>query len=136
MNNKKEKNFADFQNLIFFYKNKKLLNTIFLNFDHSKTFPGVTWCPTKKFGPDRFSCFDVYWIQTNRQKQTNRQTSQIYIYMIRKSEFAPKRLNFFRHCFRQNFSSSTKLSLTFPGVMWVPSTFLSSISWAVLTVIG
>ncbi len=30
----------------------------------------------KKFGPDRFSRFDVYWIQTN--KQTNRQTSQIY----------------------------------------------------------
>ena len=30
-----------------------------------------------KFGPDRFSCFDVYWmnwIQTN--KQTHRQTSQ------------------------------------------------------------
>ena len=26
----------------------------------------------KKFGPDRFSRFDVYWIQTN--KQTNRQT--------------------------------------------------------------
>ena len=34
----------------------------------------------KKIGPDRFSRFDVYWIQTN--KQTNRQTSQIYIYII------------------------------------------------------
>jgi len=35
----------------------------------------------KKFGPDRFSRFDVYWIQTNKQtdKQTDRQTSQIYI---------------------------------------------------------
>ena len=31
----------------------------------------------KKFGPDRFSRFDVYWIQTN--KQTNAQTSQIYL---------------------------------------------------------
>jgi len=30
----------------------------------------------KKFGPDRFSCFDVYWIQTNRQ------TSQIYTEII------------------------------------------------------
>ena len=28
----------------------------------------------KKFGPDRFSRFDVYWIQTN--KQTNRQTDK------------------------------------------------------------
>ena len=27
----------------------------------------------KKFGPDRFSRFDVYWIQ---QKQTNRQTDK------------------------------------------------------------
>ena len=31
-----------------------------------------------KFGPDRFSRFDVYWIQTDRQ--TNKQTSQVYIY--------------------------------------------------------
>ena len=31
----------------------------------------------KKFGPDRFSRFDVYWIQTD--KQTDRQTSQIYV---------------------------------------------------------
>ena len=28
----------------------------------------------KKFGPDRFSRFDVYWIQTD--KQTNRQTDK------------------------------------------------------------
>ena len=35
----------------------------------------------KKFGPDRFSRFDVYWIQTN--KQTNKQTSQIYIQINR-----------------------------------------------------
>ena len=29
----------------------------------------------KKFGPNRFSRFDVYWIQTNKQtpKQTNKQ---------------------------------------------------------------
>ena len=30
----------------------------------------------KKFGPDRFSRFDVYWIQTDRQ--TNRQAKFIY----------------------------------------------------------
>ena len=30
----------------------------------------------KKFGPDRFSRFDVYWIQTN--KQTNRKAKFIY----------------------------------------------------------
>ena len=32
----------------------------------------------KKFGPDRFSRFDVYWIQTNRQ--TDRQAKLIYRY--------------------------------------------------------
>ena len=34
----------------------------------------------KKFGPDRFSRFDVYWIQTNKQtnKQTDRQAKFIY----------------------------------------------------------
>ena len=32
----------------------------------------------KKFGPDRFSRFDVDWIQTDRQtdRQTNRQTDK------------------------------------------------------------
>ena len=33
----------------------------------------------KKFGPDRFSRFDVYWIQTNRQ--TDRQAKFIYRYI-------------------------------------------------------
>ena len=34
----------------------------------------------KKFGADRFSRFDVYWIQTDRQtdRQTNRQAKFIY----------------------------------------------------------
>ena len=34
----------------------------------------------KKFGPDRFSRFDVFWIQTDRQtnKQTDRQAKFIY----------------------------------------------------------
>ena len=33
----------------------------------------------KKFGPDRFSRFDVYWMQTNRQ--TNRQTDKPNLYV-------------------------------------------------------
>ena len=34
----------------------------------------------KKFGPDRFSRFDVYWIQTDKQtnRQTDRQAKFIY----------------------------------------------------------
>ena len=44
----------------------------------------------KKFGPDRFSRFDVYWIQTDRQtdrqtdKQTNRQAKFIYRFTFKK----------------------------------------------------
>ena len=33
----------------------------------------------KKFGPDRFSRFDVYWIQTDRQ--TNKQTDKTNFYI-------------------------------------------------------
>ena len=33
----------------------------------------------KKFGPDRFSRFDVYWIQTN--KQTNRHPDKPNLYI-------------------------------------------------------
>ena len=42
----------------------------------------------KKIGPDRFSRFDFFWIQTNKQtpkqtdKQTNRQTSQRNIIVL------------------------------------------------------
>ena len=37
----------------------------------------------KKFGPDRFSRFYVYWIQTDRQtnKQTNKQTDKPNLYI-------------------------------------------------------
>ena len=42
----------------------------------------------KKFGPDRFSRFDVYWIQTNRQ--TDRQTDKPNLYIDSLSgRFAP-----------------------------------------------
>ena len=34
----------------------------------------------KKFGPDRFSRFDVYWIQTDRQ--TDKQTDKPNLYII------------------------------------------------------
>ena len=56
-------NFADFQNLKKFYKNKNI----------HKPSLGSRDVTQKIFGLDRFSRFDDYWIQTNRQ------TSQIYI---------------------------------------------------------
>ena len=43
----------------------------------------------KKFGPDRFSRFDVYWIQTN--KQTDKQTDKPNLYIdVPKSKFIHK----------------------------------------------
>ena len=49
----------------------------------------------KKFGPDRFSHFDVYWIQTDRQtdRQTDKPNLSKYIkklFRIRKFEFVAK----------------------------------------------
>ena len=45
----------------------------------------------KKFGPDRFSRFDVYWIQTNRQ--TNRQTDRQAKFIYRWLEWALEYVN-------------------------------------------
>ena len=39
----------------------------------------------KKFGPDRFSRFDAYWIQTN--KQTNKQTDKPNLYIDNSKEY-------------------------------------------------
>ena len=33
----------------------------------------------KKFGPDRFSRFDVYWIQTNKQTDRHPDKPNLYI---------------------------------------------------------
>ena len=41
----------------------------------------------KKFGPDRFSCFDVYWIQTNKQTDKQTDTQAKFIYRLIKKVF-------------------------------------------------
>jgi len=46
----------------------------------------------KKFWPDRFSRFDVYWIQTN--KQTDRQAKFIYRFSSNNSKFNSNNLKF------------------------------------------
>ena len=54
--------FADFQEFNFFLQNqkplKKILSFINLPYGRSRDIP-------QKFGPDRFSRFDVYWMQDN-----------------------------------------------------------------------
>ena len=42
----------------------------------------------KKIGPDRFSRFDAYWVQTNKQtdKQTNRQTDRQAKFIYRRRD--------------------------------------------------
>ena len=60
--------------------NRILLEAIYY-FDHPNL-PLVYVRSHTKFGPDWFSRFDVYWIQTNIQtnKQTDRQAKFIYIF--------------------------------------------------------
>ena len=55
----------------------KILSFINLPWDHMMSH--------KKFGPDRFSRFDVYWIQTDKQtnRQTDRQAKFIYRCTVR-----------------------------------------------------
>ena len=66
----------------------------------------------KKIGPDRFSPFDVYWIQTNKQtdKQTERQAKFIYrrIHVI--SMFLTLKIDLF------------KLWLFYQSDLWISAT--------------
>ena len=61
------------------FKNRILMGGKFLKILSFINLPWAYVMSQKKFGPDRFSRFDVYWIQTN--KQTDTMTSQIYIYI-------------------------------------------------------
>ena len=51
-----------------------------------------------KFGPDRFSRFDVYWVQTNKQsnkKQTGKQSIYIFIKNIFRTVYTFWSFSFF-----------------------------------------
>ena len=41
----------------------------------------------KKFGPDRFSRFDVYWIQTNKQTPKHPEKPNLYIDVDQQTDF-------------------------------------------------
>ena len=56
----------------FFYFQKR-----FLPFLHKPSL-GSCEAPQKKFGPNRFSRFYVYWIQTKTNKQTHKQSTKRY----------------------------------------------------------
>ena len=58
-------------------------------FIRSKVHRGSPNNKNKKFGPDRFSRFDVYWIQTDRHRQTNsyRQAKFIYRFLAENTRF-------------------------------------------------
>ena len=76
------KNFVDFQN---FQKSNfdggkflKIWSSINLLWDNMMSH--------KKFGPDRFSRFDVYWIQTNKQTNKHPDKPNLYIDKLRLCE--------------------------------------------------
>ena len=64
------------------FKNKILMEANFLKIRSSINFPWGLARSQNKFGHDRFSRFDLYWIQTNRQTdgQTSKQTNTQIIY--------------------------------------------------------
>jgi len=68
----------------------------------------------KKFGPDRFSRFDVYWIQTDRHpnRQTNKQTNRRAKFINR---YMPKTLELDRSVVY--FQKSKNVTLP-----WIPLT--------------
>ena len=66
----------------------KTFKTHFFKFLSFITLPCGHVMSHKKFGPDRFSRFDVYWIQTN--KQTNRHPDR----QAKGIEFSPQTLIF------------------------------------------
>ena len=80
-----KKKIADFQEIRFFTKLKTFKTHFFICIIHKPSL----WSRDvpQKIGPDRFSRFDVYWIQTN--KQTDK--SNLYIDEW-KSESAQKAL--------------------------------------------
>ena len=72
---KKKKNFQEFK----FFTKLKTFKRHFLKFLSFINLPCGHVMSHKKFGPDRFSRFDVYWIQTN--KQTPKQTDKPNLYI-------------------------------------------------------
>ena len=65
----------------------------------------------KKFGPDRFSRFDVYWIQTN--KQTNRQTDRQAKFIYRYSYFRAVYLSWIKNKkqFLKNYAKTSNSTI-------------------------
>ena len=81
---KKFRRFVQINSRIFkIFKNYTKIKTFKHKFLKFLSFINLPWAYVmshKKFGPYRFSRFDVYWIQTNKQtdRQTDRQAKFIY----------------------------------------------------------
>ena len=79
-----KKNSRIFKNLIFFTK-LKTLKTHFLKFLSFINLPCGHVMSHTKYGPDRFSRFDVYWIQTDRQTDKHHDKLNLYKYLSQAS---------------------------------------------------
>ena len=107
----KQKKFADFIKFFCafskFYKNKNLLNNIFWNFDHSLTFPEVTWGPTKNLGPIDSTVLTFIGYNPSN-KQTDRQAKYIYRCFLNPKLLKPLVLAFSKCVFRNFVLSKLK----------------------------
>ncbi len=60
-------------------KNLKIQSSIKLSWGHVRS--------DKKFGPVRYSRFDVYWIQTNKQNINRFSNSIVTVFIARAKDF-------------------------------------------------
>ena len=79
----KKQNLADFKKSFVDFQNCQKSNFDGGKFLKTRSTINLPWGHArlhKKFGPDRFSRFDVYWMQTKNKtnKQTDRQAKFIY----------------------------------------------------------
>ena len=52
------------------------------NFYQAYTFPWDMWNISQTIGPNRFSRFDVYWIQTDKYSSLDKITIQLWIFSL------------------------------------------------------
>ena len=88
----KQKKFADFIKFLCGFSNLTKIGFVggkFLKFWSFINLPLGHARSHKKFGPDRFSRFDVYWIQLQTNIQTPKPNLYIDIYIMLTGHFAP-----------------------------------------------
>ena len=66
--------------IFFYFQNLTKIKTFVIFIDHKPSLGTFVRSQTKSnFGPDRFSRYDVYWLQTDSYTQIDKQTDRLQI---------------------------------------------------------